>query len=347
MRAVVVNGTRDVSVEKVADPVLAGPDGAIVQVTASALCGSDLHFYEGEFPAVGLRPGHEVVGTVVEIGADVGRIAVGDRVLVSPVIGCGRCPGCRAGNPIDCVGGGVRVLGGDVGLPGGHAEAVAVPAADAWLLPVPEDVSVDHAVLLTDALPTGWTAATRADITPGATVLVIGLGPVGLYALQAAQVLGAGRILAADRVPERLAMAERLGAEPIDATRGDVAEQVRAATAGLGADAVIEAVGQDATLSAAIASVRSSGTVSVVGVDANFAFPIAVPLLLIRNVTLRFTTAPVAATWPTLIPLIRHGRLVPVDVFTHRMPLSEAAVGYRTFADRTDGCLKVLFDPTR
>lgn len=347
MRAVVVNGTRDVSVEKVADPVLAGPDGAIVQVTASALCGSDLHFYEGEFPAVGLRPGHEVVGTVVEIGADVGRIAVGDRVLVSPVIGCGRCPGCRAGNPIDCVGGGVRVLGGDVGLPGGHAEAVAVPAADAWLLPVPEDVSVDHAVLLTDALPTGWTAATRADITPGATVLVIGLGPVGLYALQAAQVLGAGRILAADRVPERLAMAERLGAEPIDATRGDVAEQVRAATGGLGADAVIEAVGQDVTLSAAIASVRSSGTVSVVGVDANFAFPIAVPLLLIRNVTLRFTTAPVAATWPTLIPLIRHGRLVPVDVFTHRMPLSEAAAGYRTFADRTDGCLKVLFDPTR
>ncbi|MFE5329496.1 zinc-binding dehydrogenase [Embleya sp. NPDC056575] len=347
MRAVVVNGTRDVSVEKVADPVLAGPDGAIVQVTASALCGSDLHFYEGEFPAVGLRPGHEVVGTVVEIGADVGRIAVGDRVLVSPVIGCGRCPGCRAGNPIDCVGGGVRVLGGDVGLPGGHAEAVAVPAADAWLLPVPEDVSVDHAVLLTDALPTGWTAATRADITPGATVLVIGLGPVGLYALQAAQVLGAGRILAADRVPERLTMAERLGAEPIDATRGDVAEQVRAATGGLGADTVIEAVGQDATLSAAIASVRSSGTVSVVGVDANFAFPIAVPLLLIRNVTLRFTTAPVAATWPTLIPLIRHGRLVPVDVFTHRMPLSEAAAGYRTFADRTDGCLKVLFDPTR
>ncbi|MFE3204196.1 zinc-binding dehydrogenase [Embleya sp. NPDC059237] len=347
MRAVVVNGTRDVSVEKVADPVLAGPDGAIVQVTASALCGSDLHFYEGEFPAVGLRPGHEVVGTVIEIGADVGRIAVGDRVLVSPVIGCGRCPGCRAGNPIDCVGGGVRVLGGDVGLPGGHAEAVAVPAADAWLLPVPEDVSVDHAVLLTDALPTGWTAATRADITPGATVLVIGLGPVGLYALQAAQVLGAGRILAADRVPERLAMAERLGAEPIDATRADVAEQVRAATGGLGADAVIEAVGQDATLSAAIASVRSSGTVSVVGVDANFAFPIAVPLLLIRNVTLRFTTAPVAATWPTLIPLIRHGRLVPVDVFTHRMPLSEAAAGYRTFADRTDGCLKVLFDPTR
>ncbi|MGW9211207.1 zinc-binding dehydrogenase [Embleya sp. NPDC055664] len=347
MRAVVVNGTRDVSVEKVADPVLAGPDGAIVQVTASALCGSDLHFYEGEFPAVGLRPGHEVVGTVIEIGADVGRIAVGDRVLVSPVIGCGRCPGCRAGNPIDCVGGGVRVLGGDVGLPGGHAEAVAVPAADAWLLPVPEDVSVDHAVLLTDALPTGWTAATRADITPGATVLVIGLGPVGLYALQAAQVLGAGRILAADRVPERLAMAERLGAEPIDATGADVAEQVRAATGGLGADAVIEAVGQDATLSAAIASVRSSGTVSVVGVDANFAFPIAVPLLLIRNVTLRFTTAPVAATWPTLIPLIRHGRLVPVDVFTHRMPLSEAAAGYRTFADRTDGCLKVLFDPTR
>lgn len=347
MRAVVINGTRDVSVETVADPVLTGPDGAIVRVEASAVCGSDLHFYEGEFPAAGLRPGHEVVGTVIETGAEVGRIAVGDRVLVSPVLGCGRCAGCRVGNPIDCVGGGMRVLGGDLGLPGGHAEAVAIPAADAWLLPVPEDVAVDHAVLLTDALPTGWTAATRADITPGATVLVIGLGPVGLYALQAAQVLGAGRILAADRVPARLAMAERLGAEPIDASAGDLVQQVLAATGGRGADAVIEAVGQDATLAAAIASVRTSHTVSVVGVDANFAFPLAVPLLIIRNVTLRFSTAPVASTWPTLIPLIRHGRLVPVDVFTHRLPLTEAASGYRTFADRTDGCLKVLFDPTR
>ncbi|MYW06535.1 alcohol dehydrogenase catalytic domain-containing protein [Streptomyces sp. SID3343] len=347
MRAVVINGTRDVSVETVADPVLSGPDGAIVEVTASALCGSDLHFYEGEFPVSGLRPGHEVVGTVIETGAEVGRIKVGDRVLVSPVLGCGRCAGCAAGNPIDCTGGGMRVLGGDDSLPGGHAEAVAIPAADAWLMPVPQDIGVDNAVLLTDALPTGWTAAVRADITPGATVLVIGLGPVGLYALQAAQVLGAGRILAADRVPARLAMAERLGAEPIDGTKGDIVEQVLAATGGRGADAVIEAVGQDATLTAAISAVRTSRTVSVVGVDANFAFPIAVPLMIIRNVTMRFTTAPVASTWPTLIPLIRYGRLNPVDVFTHRMPLTEAAAGYRAFADRADGCLKVLFDPTR
>jgi len=347
MRAVVINGTRDVSVDTVPDPVLPDAGGAIVQVTASALCGSDLHFYEGEFAVSGLRPGHEVVGTVIETGADVERVRVGDRVLVSPVLGCGYCAGCRAGNPIDCVNGGMRVLGADNALPGGHAEAVAIPAADAWLMPVPEDISVDNAVLLTDALPTGWTAATRADITPGATVLVIGLGPVGLYALQAAQVLGAGRVLAADRVPARLAMAQSLGAEPIDGTKGDIVEQVMAATGGRGADAVIEAVGQDATLTAAINAVRTSRTVSVVGVDANFAFPIAVPLLIIRNVTLRFTTAPVVSTWSSLIPLIRYGRLKPVDVFTHRLPLSDAAAGYRAFADRADGCLKVLFDPSR
>lgn len=347
MRAVVINGTRDVSVEKVDDPVLSGPDGAIVQVTASALCGSDLHFYEGDFAVSGLRPGHEVVGTVLETGSAVGRVKAGDRVLVSPVFGCGKCAGCHAGNGIDCTGGGLRVLGSGPDLPGGHAEAVEIPVADMALMPIPEDISIDNAVLLTDALPTGWTAASRADIRPGATVLVIGLGPVGLYALQSAQVLGAGRVLAADRVPERLAMAEALGAEPIDASKGDIAQQVLALTGGLGADAVIEAVGHDATMTAAINAVRTSHTVSVVGVNANFAFPIAAPLLLIRNVTLRFTTAPVAATWPELIPLIRYGRLKPVDVFTHRLPLTEAAAGYEAFADRTDGCLKVLFDPTR
>jgi threonine dehydrogenase-like Zn-dependent dehydrogenase len=158
-------------------------------------------------------------------------------------------------------------------------------------------------------------------------------------------VLGAGRVLAADRVPERLALAESLGAEPVDAREGDIAEQVKARTGGLGADAVVEAVGHDATMNAAIAAVRTSRTVSVVGVNANFAYPLAAPLLLIRNVTLRFTTAPVVSTWPELIPLIRYGRLRPADVFTHRLPLSEAAHGYRTFADRADGCLKVLFDP--
>lgn len=190
MRAVVINGTRDVTVEKVDDPVLSGPDGAIVQVTASALCGSDLHFYEGDFAVSGLRPGHEVVGTVLETGSAVGRVRVGDRVLVSPVFGCGKCAGCAAGNGIDCTGGGLRVLGSGPDLPGGHAEAVEIPVADMALLPIPEDISVDNAVLLTDALPTGWTAASRADIRPGSTVLVIGLGPVGLYALQSAQVLG-------------------------------------------------------------------------------------------------------------------------------------------------------------
>jgi threonine dehydrogenase-like Zn-dependent dehydrogenase len=268
-------------------------------------------------------------------------------VLVSSVIGCGTCLNCLSRDPVLCTGGQPgKVFGVGLDLPGGQSEAVAVPAADTFALPIPDGISTEQAVLLTDILPTGYLGALRADITPGSTVVVIGLGPVGIFALQCAQLFGPARILAVDRVPERLARAAELGAEPVDASAGSTPQQVLELTKGRGAESVIEAVGADATVTDAIFCCAAGGTVSVIGVNLNFQFPFPLPLLFIRRLTFRMTLASVPSTWSALIPLIEQGRLHPEDVFTHRMGLSQAADAYRTFDSRSDGCLKVLLDPS-
>lgn len=347
MRAVVLQGKGEVSVEDVPDPELPGPDGAIVKVERTAICGSDLHLYHGQMGGAGVRLGHEFVGTIEEAGPQVTRLKKGDRVLVSAVIGCGKCGACRMGDPVVCTGGMPgKVFGVGPDLAGGQSEAVAVPSADLFALPIPEAITTEQAVLLTDILPTGYLGALRADITPGATVAVIGLGPVGVFALQCAQLFGPARVLAIDTIPERLERARQLGAEPIDASRGGTPAQVLEATKGLGADAVIEAVGADATITDALFSCRAGGTVSVVGVNVNFQFPFPVPLALIKRLTFRVTLASIPTTWSALVPLIEQGRLHPEDVFTHRMGLSEAAQAYRTFDNKEDGVLKVLLDPS-
>ena len=347
MKAVVLQGKGEVTVEDVPDPELPGPDGAIVKVERTAICGSDLHLYHGHMGAQGVRLGHEFVGTIEETGPSVSRLKKGDRVLVSGVIGCGKCDACRKGDPVVCTGGMPgKVFGVGPDLHGGQSEAVAVPSADLFALPIPEGVTTEQAVLLTDILPTGYLGALRADITPGATVAVIGLGPVGVFALQCAQLFGPSRVLAVDTIPERLERARQLGAEPIDASQGGTPQQVLAATKGLGADAVIEAVGADATITDALFSCRAGGTVSVIGVNLNFQFPFPVPLALVRRLTFRVTLASIPTTWSALVPLIEHGRLHPEDVFTHRMGLSEAAQAYRTFDNKEDGVLKVLLDPS-
>jgi 2-desacetyl-2-hydroxyethyl bacteriochlorophyllide A dehydrogenase len=346
MRAVVLQGQGEVSVEDVPDAQLPGPDGVVVEVEKTAICGSDLHLYHGQMGGAGVRLGHEFVGKVAEIGNDVRRLKVGDRVLVSGVIGCGRCPQCLAGDPVICTGGlAGKVFGTAADLPGGQAEAVAVPAADMFALPIPDSITTEQAVLLTDILPTGYLGALRADITPGSTVVVIGLGPVGVFAVQCAQLFGPARIIAVDRVPERLARAKELGAEVVDASAGSTPQQVYALTGGMGADSVIEAVGSDATITDALFCARAGGTVSVIGVSLNFQFPFPLPLALIRRLTFRVTLASIPTTWSALVPLIEAGRLQPEEVFTHRMGLSQAADAYRTFDQRLDGCLKVLLDP--
>jgi threonine dehydrogenase-like Zn-dependent dehydrogenase len=345
MRATVLNGPRDVSLETVPDPVLPGPEGIIVTVERTAICGSDLHLFHDAPTGIGIQLGHEAIGTVAEIGPHVRNFAPGDRVLVSGVIGCGTCGPCLAGQPNVCLNDRAAAFGTMPDLPGGQAEAMAVPFADLFALRIPENVADEEAVLLTDILPTGYLGALRASIRPGATVAVIGLGPVGIMALQCAALFGPARILAVDQVPERLARAERLGAEPIDATSVPGSAQVMEATAGRGADSVIEAVGADATVLDAVSCAASGGTVSIVGVNLSLALPFPMGLVFLKSLTVRTIFAPVPGTWPSLVPLVQAGRLQLVDTFTHRMQLSQVAEAYDLFDSRRDGVLKVLLLP--
>ncbi|HET6810983.1 MAG TPA: alcohol dehydrogenase catalytic domain-containing protein [Acidimicrobiales bacterium] len=344
MRAVVLEGAGAVSVQDVPDAGLLGPDSAVVRVDATAICGSDLHLYHGHGGAPGTRLGHEFVGTVEEVGPDVRNVSRGDRVLVSGVVGCGHCPDCLARDPGVCRNNGLAVFGTGA-LHGGQAEAVSVPGIDVFSLVVPEALTTEQAVLLTDILPTGFLGARRADIRPGSTVVVIGAGPVGVLAAQCAQLFGPARVLVVDKVADRLERAARLGAEPVDASAGDTVALVQELTGGRGAESVIEAVGADQTVSDAIMCAAPGGTISVIGVNLGMAFPFPMALALMRRLTFRVTLASIPGTWDSLVPLIASGRLHPEDVFTHRLPLSAAAEAYRIFDSRTDGVLKVLLDP--
>ncbi len=348
MRAVVLNGTGDVSVETVDDPTLSGADGIVVEVQSTAICGSDLHLYHGDMAVPGVRLGHEFIGRVIEAGSEVRTVAVDDRVLVSGVIGCGACRECVAGWPMRCLQAGSKVFGTSMELHGGQAEAVAVPAADASVRRIPDGITDDQAVLLTDILPTGFIGARRADLQPGQTVAVIGLGPVGICALRSALLFSPARVLGVDPVAHRREHAARLGAEVLDPmeTGGAAMGQILEATGGRGADAVIEAVGRDETINDAIMSVKPGGTVSVVGVSTNLAHPFPMPVAMYKGITFRICVADIPSTWDQLLPLVATGRLQPEDVFTHRMGLSSAAEGYRVFDAKDDRVMKVLLDPT-
>jgi 2-desacetyl-2-hydroxyethyl bacteriochlorophyllide A dehydrogenase len=336
-----IEGPRQVRVVDAPDPVPPDADGVVVAVDAAAICGSDLHFYDGDIPVGrGFSIGHEFLGTVVEVGSQVRRFRTGDRVLTASVAGCGHCEGCATGDPVTCVEG-PKVFGSGA-LPGGQASAVAVPSADFQLLAIPEGLGDEAALLLTDNLNTGWIGAKRADIPAGGTVVVLGLGAVGLCAVRAAFALGAGRVLAADPVAGRRALAADSGAIPIE---GSTVEAVREATGGRGADAVIDAVALDATLTDALTCVRAGGTVSVIGVHNLDPYPLPILAGLFRSVTLRMTTAPVHQTWKELVPLVVNGRIRTDGIFTHRFPLAEAAEAYAAVAARTADCIKVMMQP--
>lgn len=337
MKSVVIDTPGEVRVETLPDPSLPGPDGAVIQVRSAAICGSDLHFYEGDYPLAGPLPlGHEAIGTVIEVGRDVRTIKVGDEVLVSSVAGCGSCVGCATRDPVTCVDG-PRIFGAGA-LGGAQSELLAVPAADFQLLKMPEDIQPEEALLLTDNLPTGWAAAQRADFPPGGTVVVLGLGAVGLCAVQSALTLGAGTVFAVDPVEGRRARADRLGAVPLEPP---ALQAVQDATGGRGAASVIDAVGSDGSMSDALNLVRAGGTVSVVGVHNLNPFPFPATLSLIRSITLRMTTAPVQRTWPELVPLLQSGRLDVSGIFTDTMPLADAPAAYAAVAARTADCVKV------
>jgi 2-desacetyl-2-hydroxyethyl bacteriochlorophyllide A dehydrogenase len=326
-----IEGLRSVSVATVPDAELPGPDGAVVRVEVAAICGSDLHFYDGDLPFYPVAVGHEAVGRVVEVGPEVRRFAVGDRVLVASVTGCGACDGCATGDPVTCVDG-PKVLGaGELG--GAQAELLAVPAADFQLLKVPEGVSDEAALLLTDNLATGWAGAAGAT----GTVVVLGLGAVGLCAYRSAEVLGA-EVIGFDPVAGRRGRVGRSVEEPVVAAVLD-------ATGGRGADLVVDCVANDASMNDAFACVRAGGTVSVVGIHSMEPYPLALLMGVYRSITLRMKTAPVHQTWSELVPLVQSGTLDTRGIVTHSFPLDDAAAAYAAVAARSADCIKAVLVP--
>lgn len=341
MRSVVIDAPGSIRVDTRPDAELPGADGAVVAVTATAICGSDLHFYEGDYPLVDAVPlGHEAIGTVVEVGSQVSSVRAGDRVMVSSVAGCGHCAGCGTLDPIRCHSG--PLVFGSGALGGAQSELLAVPGADFQLARIPDGISVEQALLLTDNLATGWAAAQRADIPVGGTVAVIGLGAVGLCAGISALFLGAATVLGIDPVEQRRDRAAGMGMTPASPSTTAAAMEL---TGGRGVDAVIDAVGSDTTMADALTAVRAGGTVSVVGVHDLQPFPFPALAALIRSVTLRMTTAPVQQTWPQLVPLLVSGRLKVDGIFTTEMALDDATEAYRAVAARSGDVVKVLLTP--
>ena len=346
MKALVYHGPNDIRCDSVEDPSPDRIDGAVVRITSAGICGSDLHIYQGHgfSPEPGYIVGHEAIGEVVEVGSAVRRFKTGDRVLVPASTGCLTCVECRRGRVIRCQNAMMGCYGLGHALPGSQAGAVAVPSADNGLQLIPDGISDDQAVLLTDNLPTAWYGARRAGIQPGDTVAVIGLGPVGLCAVASAFAMGAARVFAIDLVPERRAHATSLGAEPID--DADVQQAILERTGGRGADCAIEAVGLDATIRLAMQLVRIEGTVSVVGVNQSGNFDFNMALAQFKGLSFHIGLCSVQAELPALIPLVQSGRIDPSVTISHRMGLSQGPEAYRLFDSRKDDVRKVILDPT-
>lgn len=346
MRAVVYEDVGRVAVVDVPEPALQEPDDAIVRVRLTAICGSDLHFLHGKAPlAPGEQIGHEAVGVVEAVGPEVRRVRVGDRVVVSFVIACGACWFCRAGQTQLCED--FRNLGAGIfggGLGGAQAELLRVPHADVNLLALPEDLDDERALFLGDVLTTGVYAAGIAGAGPGRVVAVVGAGPVGFFAAQAARARGAETVHVLDVLPDRLALAERIGAEPIDTRARNPQMAVAAATGDRGADAVIEAVGHPSAFETAIDVVRRGGRVVVVGMYTGETVPVPLGVWWARALDVRFAgICPVHAWWERAMEDVRAGRIDPTPLVSHRLPLEQAALGYDLFASRR--ATKVLLVP--
>jgi threonine dehydrogenase-like Zn-dependent dehydrogenase len=349
MRALLYRGPNSVEVSEVPDPDLPDDRGAIVLVHAAGICGSDLHIYSGHgfSEDTGFCIGHEAVGEVVELGDSVTTLQLGARVLAPGSVGCSECGNCAHGLVSRCTNNDSWLkacYGLHSGLPGAQAELLAVPHAATNLVPIDDTISDSAAIFLTDNAPTAWYGARRARIQPGDTVAVIGLGPVGLMAVQSALLMGAARVLCVDLVADRLNRARSIGGEPVQGP--DFRAGLRAATRGLGPDVVLEAVGSDETIDLALRAVRLGGRVSVVGVNQTKDFPFNMQMAQVKELEFSIGLCSVQYELKTLLPLASNGRFNFDSIVSHRMPLTEGSTAYRMFAAREDGVSKIILDPS-
>jgi len=388
MQAVCWNGKQDIRVERVPDPtILAGRD-AIIKVTRTAICGSDLHLYNGLIPTMqsGDILGHEFMGEIVELGADVKNLRIGQRVVIPFTICCGGCFYCNKelwsfcdnSNPNGALteklygfaGAGLygytHLMGG---FAGGQAEYVRVPFADTCAFAVESDLEDEEVLFLSDIFPTGYMAAEHCNIQPGDVVAVWGCGPVGLFAIRSAYLLGAERVIAIDGIADRLEMAESFGgAETIDYMKEDVLQQLSLRTGGRGPDACIDAVGMEAhgmgfegiydrtkqalmletdrpnVLRQAIQACRKGGTLSIPGVYGGVVDKIPMGSAFAKGLTFKMGQTHTPRYMFPLLQMIEQGKIFPSDIISHRLPLREAAEGYRLFNEKHE-CRKVVLLP--
>lgn len=348
MRALTFQAPRDVRVEHVPDPRLEALDDVLLRVELAGLCGSDLHPYRGNEVGLdaGTVMGHEVVGEVVEVGAAVERLRLGDRVVAPFTTSCGACFFCRAGLSSRCERG---QLFGWVergrGLHGTQAELLRVPLADSTLVALAPDDPGETAVLAGDVAATGLFAALSAGVAAGQVVAVIGCGPVGAASVAAARELGAERVFALDLVPERRVLAEAFGAEPIDPGSDGALDAVKEATGGRGADAVIEAVGSPKAARIAYELARVGATVASVGVHTEAHLAITPGELYDKNLTYRAGRCPARSLLARALALVRSGRYPYERIVSHRLPLDDAPRVYDLFDRKLDGCTKAVLVP--
>ena len=336
MKAITFQGEHDMRVTDVPKPSIEGSRDALVKVTLSAICGSDLHIYHLRTPVnEGAVVGHEFVGVVEDVGHEVQRFKPGDRVVVSFFTACGFCALCRKGWFSQCQS--KATFGhGDFwgGLGGGQADYCVVPMADHTMEPIPEGMSDEDAIFVGDIMSTAYFAAERADIKPGDVVAVVGAGPVGLLSVQAAHLFGPARVYAIDYVDQRLELAQEFGAIPINPKAVNPVEFIAKETGGVGADASIEAVGVHAAIQTAINVVRGGGTISVVGVPDQTQGEFPYIHAWLKDITYRGGWANVQAHMRPLLDLIAAGKVNPAGIISHRMKLDEGQEAYRMFAER-------------
>ncbi len=392
MKAVCWFGNRDVRVDNVPDPVIQAPTDAIIRVTASGICGSDLHLVDGFVPSMekGDVLGHEPMGIVEEVGSAITNLRKGDRVVIPFNIACGDCFFCQRtlfaacdrsntpegkeisrkalGHPGGASFGYSHMTGG---FPGGQAEYLRVPYANVGAFKVESDLPDEQVLFLSDILPTGYMAAENCQIEPGDTVAVWGCGPVGQFCIQSAWLFGAARVIAIDRVPERLEMAQRLGgAETLNMDEGKIPERLEELTAGRGPDRCIDAVGAEAhgmgTLDAVVDNIktainlgtdrahalreaimccRKAGTVSVPGVYIGMLDKVPFGAAMNKGLTIKTGQTHVRRYMQPLYDLVSAGKISPASIITHRIGLDEAPEMYKTFRDKKDGCIKVVIKP--